>query len=569
VFLAQDPVFRRPAAGFVRRAPDEVVSAAAPPPAISGGNMIATRDERALVVGDSDRDVVWVLRPDATVVHRVELASGDEPGRLVEDNAGRVHVVLRGAGQIATVDLATGALVRRVRVCPVPRGVAFDAAADALRVACMGGELVTVSLSSAETSTVQLEPDLRDVVVRRDDLVVSTFRHPKLFFLDRALRVTGSIDLANVPGIGRGANTAWRMTLLSNDSVAVSLQRATTFAIPLVPNAYAELPEPITSAVVAVVSQPGAQIAAGSDARSLPVDLLELAPGELVMVSASGQGNGLDGAASGPFSALANASVFGVTVNFRSIPFAGRLTAAARLGSRPFYFSREPAGLVDRAGALHAIEGARSVADTGHDLFHGVFNDATRLACATCHAEGGDDGRTWDFSTGPRRTPSLRATIVGTAPYHWDAEFSSFAALSLGIFTGRMAGPSLSYAHESALARWVESLRALPAPAATDAERALAREGEAVFRSPEANCASCHSGDKFTNNTSVDVGTAGVFQVPSLIGLAYRAPYMHTGCAATLDARLSSMNCGGDGRHGGFSLDAQQRAALAMYLRSL
>jgi len=43
-----------------------------------------------------------------------------------------------------------------------------------------------------------------------------------------------------------------------------------------------------------------------------------------------------------------------------------------------------------------------------------------------------------------------------------------------------------------------------------------------------------------TNNQSADVGTGGTFQVPSLVDLAHRAPYMHDGCAP---AGCSSDHC--------------------------
>ena len=45
--------------------------------------------------------------------------------------------------------------------------------------------------------------------------------------------------------------------------------------------------------------------------------------------------------------------------------------------------------------------GGASVFDTGQALFHG--NTGSFDACASCHPEGGDDGRTWDFDRiGPR-----------------------------------------------------------------------------------------------------------------------------------------------------------------------
>jgi CxxC motif-containing protein (DUF1111 family) len=56
--------------------------------------------------------------------------------------------------------------------------------------------------------------------------------------------------------------------------------------------------------------------------------------------------------------------------------------------------------------------------------------------------------------------------------------------------------------------------------------------------------------------------------VPSLLGLAWRAPYLHQGCAATLADRFGS--CGGGEAHGHTAgLTAEQRADLVTYLDSL
>jgi hypothetical protein len=71
-----------------------------------------------------------------------------------------------------------------------------------------------------------------------------------------------------------------------------------------------------------------------------------------------------------------------------------------------------------------------------------------------------------------------------------------------------------------------------------------------------------------TNNTPVDVGTGGEFQVPSLIGVGYRAPFIHTGCAKTLRDRFDP-ECGGD-KHGNTKdLSDAQIDDLTAYLESL
>jgi hypothetical protein len=72
-----------------------------------------------------------------------------------------------------------------------------------------------------------------------------------------------------------------------------------------------------------------------------------------------------------------------------------------------------------------------------------------------------------------------------------------------------------------------------------------------------------------TNNQSFAVGTGGEFQVPPLVNLAYRAPYMHNGCAPTLMARFTDASCGGGDTHGRTAqLSTDQLADLIAYLET-
>lgn len=71
-----------------------------------------------------------------------------------------------------------------------------------------------------------------------------------------------------------------------------------------------------------------------------------------------------------------------------------------------------------------------------------------------------------------------------------------------------------------------------------------------------------------TNNQTVDVGTGGRFQVPSLIGVGSRAPYLHDGCAPTLTDRFGA--CGGGDLHGVTStLSPADVGDLVAYLKTL
>ena len=75
----------------------------------------------------------------------------------------------------------------RRNVCPMPRGIAYDASTDAIHVACRGGELVTLpAAGGAATRTVRLDRDLRDVIVSGDHLHVTRFRSAELLVVDRA-----------------------------------------------------------------------------------------------------------------------------------------------------------------------------------------------------------------------------------------------------------------------------------------------------------------------------------------------------------------------------------------------
>jgi cytochrome c553 len=172
--------------------------------------------------------------------------------------------------------------------------------------------------------------------------------------------------------------------------------------------------------------------------------------------------------------------------------------------------------------------------DTGHDIFH--THAGVAIACASCHPEGGDDGHEWILNGEQRRTPSLRGTIAGTAPYHWPGDEADLPVLVNDVYTVRMAGQTLPADQMGALTSWVQAIPPPPAPSWVSASAASA--GEALFNSAAVGCATCHSGAKFTNNQTLDVGTGGAFQVPPLVGVGWRAPLLHNGCAATIADRF-------------------------------
>jgi mono/diheme cytochrome c family protein len=222
--------------------------------------------------------------------------------------------------------------------------------------------------------------------------------------------------------------------------------------------------------------------------------------------------------------------------------------------------------------ALHIVDSdvyvelpGDDVYDVGHELFFG--DTGAGIACASCHAEGGDDGLVWEFEgIGRRRTQELRGGILGTEPFHWDGDMADFRHLAREVFSTRMLGPELPDDYADALATYIDGM---PVPAHGDHVDALAAErGRVIFESAEAQCSLCHGGPRLSTPGSFDVGTGGAFQVPSLVGVSLRAPFLHTGCAETLEERFSP-DCGG-ATHGNVSgLTPEELADLIAYLESV
>ena len=158
----------------------------------------------------------------------------------------------------------------------------------------------------------------------------------------------------------------------------------------------------------------------------------------------------------------------------------------------------------------------------------------------------------------------LYAGVLTTAPLHWQGDLATIRELMIDTYVTRMQGSTPTEAQAQALGVWLDELRApLANPPPLDEWQ---QQGQQVFVAT--GCATCHSGDRFTDNVAHDVGTGARFQTPSLIGLRYSAPYMHDGCAATLEQRFDDA-CGGE-THGEFwTLDPDQLSQLLAYLHTL
>ena len=590
-----------------------VIVTASAPPAISGGTLLVTSTAsiaNLAVAADSDRDVVWLVDLATQHVVSVPLQAGDEPGRVVADNAGRVHVALRGAGAVATIDLTSGKVVDRTAVCSAPRGLAIDsgfqAGGDVLHVACAGGELITLPAAggAALRSLRYAGRDLRDVVVQGNTLLVTRFRTAEVLAVD----AQGNFGAATTPASITGAENfgasftptvAWRAIPGPGNTGAFLLHQysADSQVVISQPGGYGSSGGGGNgcdgSIVHSAVTQFGPGGMAGGaglpmptiNGATVPVDLAFDGSDNLAVVSA-----GSDSVLMVAVSSLNSNSGDGCVSPENTVALSGQPVAVAAVPSNGFIAqireldapAQGPAlvfvnqGMV---GATIALPGATR-ADTGHYLFH---HDAstpatatsaatvTALACASCHPEGHEDGHIWTFDTeGQRRTQTVSGGVLETAPLHWDGSQTDLSDIMTNVFVHRMGGAPQGPRHVDAFGDWLNRIPAYPAsPTGTTAQ---IEHGSQIFHSAAAGCDTCHSGAHFTNNQTVDVGTGQAFQVPTLIGVAARTPFMHDGCATTLADRfeLTLAACNGGEKHGHTAdLAASDVADLIAYLESL
>jgi hypothetical protein len=635
---------------------DAPVKASVSPPPISGGTLIVTKDGTHAVLSDPDRDAIYVVDlATRTVAYTIALNAGDEPGRLVEDGTGLVHVALRAGGALVTVNPSSGTVTTRRNVCPAPRGVAWDSSTDLVWVACATGELVALpSAGGAATRSLVVERDLRDVIVNNGSLSVTNFRSAEVLRLASDGTVSRRDQLPS-PVSTFAPHVAWRVIGTPSGAVVAVHQASTTQSLsttvqggyggaggggcmgglsepsssggalpPLVegedggfvsgefadsgvaqddasPGVDAEAPAncfagglgvgatgsgpsgpqrfgdglalpppgplgcgPESGAVLdvlTVLTADGTITVNTQFSGVLPVDVAVSADGSLVAAVAPGN------AFTPLLSTLFEFSQCGTPVQLgQSLSQQQPIAVAFDPANDVIVQTREPAQLliIDSTGVPVSITlSQKTREDTGYDVFH--TQAGGMIACASCHPEGRDDGHVWLLDGNRRRTPSLRGTIAGTAPYHWPGDEPNLEVLVNDVYTVRMSGTTLDVDQMDALTSWVQSIP--PPPAPTWVNQSSAQSGKALFERSDVGCSTCHSGAKFTNNLTVDVGTGGMFQVPPLIGVGWRTPLLHGGCAATISDRFGVCSTA---QHGSIvSLSAGDISDLTAYLETL
>ena len=240
----------------------------------------------------------------------------------------------------------------------------------------------------------------------------------------------------------------------------------------------------------------------------------------------------------------------------------------------------------------------------GKRLFYDALD--TRLArdgyisCASCHNDGGHDGRTWDltgFGEGLRNTVALRGRGGAQGFLHWSNNFDEVQDFegqirSLAGGTGLMSNADFNAGTRSqplgdakaglsadldALAAYVASLNSFVSSPLRNADgtmTAAATAGRGVFTAK--GCTACHGGSGFTksaSNNPEDVGTIDAdsgnrlggpltgIDVPTLRDAWATAPYLHRGSAATLGDAIRA--------HAGVSVTDAELTNIVAYVAQI
>ncbi len=572
-------------------------------PAISGGTLAVTPDGVSAVVGDPERDRIYIVDIDPREIRAILPAVG-EPGRVVIDAAGdRAWVVMRRAGGVIELDVRAGVVSDRWQTCPSPRGIALGLDEQQVHVACVGGHLMTHAVDGGEIlRRLPVAPDLRDVLVYRDRIDVSRFRAAELITLSH----DGEILSRRTPLSARrdmAPNVAWRIVKSPENETVMLHQMASTAMVrlgrpddrpgdrpgeppegpPGQPDDRPDPPrggddepprgsyggdfdDPCRASIVAVaVTEFGrfdeAPVAKTSGQTVLGVDLA-VDVGSLV-IAAPGS---VDRDGAGDFLALGTFDRHRRDCLLTEMPSPrGAFTSVAiRPDGRVLAFQREPAAIVDARGEVLVALPVESTADAGHDLFHQA--PGVGLACASCHPEGSEDGHPWLFENfGLRRTQELRGGIAGSAPFHWQQDMADMQQLLDEVMHGRMGGAPVAVFEADALSAWLDGL---PAPHVDPIGEGDPIAGELVFETASVGCAGCHSGPRYSDGRRYDVGTGEPLETATLIGVGRRAKLMHDGCADDLAGRFDPL-CGGRD-HGRVShLSVVQMRDLLAFLRTL
>ncbi len=523
---------------------------------------IACRDDDALEVRAAD---------DGGLIERLDLDYGDAPVALAASpDGGSVFVSASGPGELIRFDAATGARSGTLALGP---------SAGALAVSADGGEVYVARHRSALHQAEIWEVDTAGGMS-----------------LARTLRVRRIGGETNVDGTGGGRGVPNLLSGLTLDrhgevlwftATKANTERGLTFQDDL------DSDNTVRNVLI------GIDLASGTVRRHLDIDnsdsasAVALSPqGDYLLVPLQGN-NQL--AVFDALSAASSAGIGGLVTRLGtgaapqgvcSDAATGRSFVQDFLGRSLRVIETAPlfaAGTISLSDSTVSTVASETLAPAvlqGKRIFYHASDPRMSaegyLSCATCHLDGDQDGRVWDFhgrGEGLRNTTSLRGR-AGTAQgnVHWSGNFDEiqdFEHDMRGPFggTGFLSEAEFALAPTplgppkagldadlDALAAYVASLGHAHLPRSPHRQpdgsmTAAAVQGQALFL--REGCSDCHGGAEYSdsrlgNALLHDVGTLRTssgfrlggpltgIDTPSLLGVWDTAPYFHDGSAASL-----------------------------------
>ncbi len=567
------------------------------------------RHPRTVAVRTSD-NTVWVANQDSatvsvinastnTVVATIAMPRASQPsGIAVAPNQNAIYVSLSATGQLAKIDPTSRAIVGGpLSVGPTPRAVAVTH--DSSRV------LVTRFISS-DTQGEVVEVDAATMALTR------TFVLPvDTTTVDDERQSRGVANYLAGVTISPDGSSAWVPSKKDNirrgtnrDGQSLNFQNT----------------------VRAIVSR--LNLSGGTAAQLIDINDAD-APSAVVFTP---RGNQAFVATQGT-NTVHLVDVYSNTTQLFAVGLAPQGLVVNAAGNRLYVqnFMARTVGVYDISGMTSFTTGQATLVATintvttekltpavlvGKQIFYDAstrrMNSDGYISCASCHVDGGHDGRVWDFSDrgeGFRRTVDLRGRSgVGHGPAHWTGNFDEihdfehdirgpFAGsgfMSNADFNAGTRNTTLGLAKAGVspdldqLAAYVSSLSAVPDSPLRNQDGTLttaATRGRALFITH--NCASCHSGPRLTDsalNRFHDVGTATQptsgkrlgstltgFDTPTLKGLWNTARYLHDGSQTSLAGVFQSDDpTTGTATHKVVAaLAAADQADLFAYLRQI
>ena len=543
---------------------------------------------------------VAVVDPDRLTVERgFRLPYASQPVGIAMSPTGEAaYITLMAVGKLLKLDPTNGQILAEVDVGPKPRGLAVSA----------DGKDVYV--------TRFISPDNGGEVVKVDALTMTV-----------ATRILLKLDTDSVDGDqkARGVpNFLFSITLTPDGRQAWIPGKKDNILRGKLRDGQDLTHDTIVRPLTAVIDVQGAQELYEKridlDNRSMPMHV-EFSPYGNFAIMTLGFSNRIEvrdvNRPTQVFSAIANAGAF---------PQASVLAPNGRLfvqGS----LSRD-ISVYDLKPMLNQFDGATpsllaKISAVGNEKMNPqvlagkkVFHDASDdrmdnegyISCGSCHFEGMDDGRVYDFSN---RGEGLRNTVTllgrkGTSQgrLNWAGtldEVQDFEHQIRDMFKGRgfipddvfhaanrdqpLGASKASLSPElDAMAAYVSSLDHVNPSPFRNADGTLTSDalaGKLTFE--RLGCDSCHAGSELTDsarNLLHDVGTitalsgkrAGEallgFDTPTLLGVWETAPYLHDGSAPTLRDVLTTNNR--EDLHGYVSsLSAHEVDELVAYLQQI